>query len=90
MIRKPFLIEGATIGALAMVLSLGVNWGLLEFIQSHFSIPLSLLKMRDTIHFLGLKQLLMFLLLGPLLGLLASYFCLRRINTGWAAARRRS
>lgn len=90
MIRKPFLIEGATIGALAMVLSLGLNWGLLEFILTHFSVPLSLLKMRDTIHFLSLKQLSMFLLLGPLLGLLASYFCLRRINTGWAAARRRN
>lgn len=90
MIRRPFLIEGATIGILSIVLALLVNWGLMQFILHRFAAPLALLKVSDMIHFLNYKSILFFLLMGPTLGLLASYFCLRKINTGWAAAGRRS
>ncbi len=90
MIRRPFLIEGATIGALSIILALTLNWGLLQFILTHFDVPLSLLKMSDMIHFLDFKSIILFLVLGPALGSFASYLCLRKINTGWAAAGRRT
>ncbi|MEK6774312.1 MAG: permease-like cell division protein FtsX [Bdellovibrionota bacterium] len=88
-IRRPFLVEGVKIGLLSIALALFLNWSVLQFILTQYAGTLALLKITDAIQFLDFKNILFFLAMGPLLGALASYICLRKINTGWAAAGRR-
>jgi len=88
MVRRPFLIEGAGLGFFAMALSLTVIWFLMQFILQHFAGSLTFLRLNHLISFLNIQTILFFLVLGPILGAAASFICLRRINTGWAAAER--
>ena len=88
MIRRPFLFEGIKIGFAAMLSAVVFNGFLYQLLIDKFSGTLALLRLTHTIHFLDLKMIIAFLVVGPLLGLMASYLCLMKINTGWSAAKR--
>ncbi len=88
MIRRPFLFEGIKIGFAAMLTAVVFNGFLYQLLTDKFSGTLALLRLTNTIHFLDIKMILAFLIVGPLLGLVASYLCLMKINTGWSAAKR--
>lgn len=85
-VRVPFLIEGLAIGLAASVLSLGLSFGLHTLMLSWLA---------DKWNFwLALKQIPplqpwyigMNILSGVVFGALGAWNCVRRLNTGWAAA----
>lgn len=88
MIRRPFLIEAAKIGFISMLSAVLINGLLFQILTQKFSATLALFKLTNIIQFSDFKSIILFLIMGPLLGILSSYLCLRRINTGWAAAKR--
>lgn len=88
MVRRPFLFEGIKIGFVAMLTAVVFNGILYQLLMNKFSGTLALLRLTEAIHFFDIRMIFIFLLIGPLLGLVASYLCLTRINTGWSAAKR--
>lgn len=86
MIRKPFLIDGAFLGftsaVLAVLICLGVFHGLKNLIIER----LSFVQLGEHLSFLNPLMVILFIIGGALLGALASYLCVRRINDGFAGA----
>lgn len=88
MIRKPHLIEGAVMGAaagLVAVILAAMFYRAFEWALVH---ELQYLRLAEHLSFLGPFQIVTAILGGAGLGALASYLCVRSINSGWAAARR--
>lgn len=85
-IRKPFLKEGAFLGfassAVALALCFALYWGLKNLLVQ----KLSFFQLGQHLSFLSIWVSLAFVVLGTLLGALGSYLCVKKLNTGWAAA----
>lgn len=85
-IRKPFLKEGALLGftssAVALALCFALYWGLKNLLVQ----KLSFFQLGQHLSFLPIWVSLAFVVLGTLLGALGSYLCVKKLNTGWAAA----
>ncbi len=88
MIRKPFLVEGVTIGALAAATSLGLMGLLFTNVKDLIAHEMDSAVLAAQLSFLSPVIAICFVLGAGLLGLAASYLCLRRINSGFAAAGR--
>lgn len=83
-IRRPFLIEGAILGLLSAVISLGlsnfINGLAIRFFSSAGWLWTSNSKMN-----LSGSSAMIILIIGLLFGLFGALICVRRINTGWLA-----
>ncbi|AFX99865.1 cell division protein FtsX [Bdellovibrio bacteriovorus] len=86
MIRKPFLVEGAVLGVVSSVLSLGLCFGVYIGIKNLLTTKLSFLQLGEHIQFLGPVLLAVFVVAGTGLGALGSYLCVRRMNDGFAGS----
>ncbi|MFV8256808.1 cell division protein FtsX [Bdellovibrio bacteriovorus] len=86
MIRKPFLVEGAVLGVVSSVLSLGLCFGVYIGIKNLLTTKLSFLQLGEHIQFLGPVLLVVFVVAGTGLGALGSYLCVRRMNDGFAGS----
>lgn len=84
-IRKPFIIEGAGLGLIssvgAIVLSYSLFYGIMNIVEE----KLSFFQLAKHLHFLEIHSIILFILIGTLLGALASYLCIRRLNDGYAS-----
>lgn len=87
MIRAPFLIEGAAMGFIssvfAVILSYVTYWFELKVLHNE----MSFLSLSEVVSFYGPLSCLGLILFGTGSGILGAWICVRRINTGWAAAR---
>lgn len=88
MIRMPYIIEGAFWGVLTSALSVVVSYGLFTWQRHLFSEDLALFNLSGEALFLSAYQILGIVFLGGFMGIVGSYLCVRKINTGWAAAQR--
>lgn len=88
MIRKPFLIQGVWMGAVSAALSVGICFATFEFLRSVSINQLSFLRLSGHLHFLNFIEIFLFVIIGAILGALASYLCVRKLNDGWAASQR--
>ncbi|AHZ85812.1 permease-like cell division protein FtsX [Bdellovibrio bacteriovorus] len=86
MIRKPFLVEGAVLGVVSSVLSLGLCFAVYIGIKNLLTTKLSFLQLGEHIQFLGPLLLVTFVVAGTGLGALGSYLCVRRMNDGFAGS----
>lgn len=86
MIRKPFLVEGAVLGIVSSVLSLGLCFAVYIGIKNLLTTKLSFLQLGEHIQFLGPVLLVVFVVAGTGLGALGSYLCVRRMNDGFAGS----
>ncbi|WP_374034525.1 cell division protein FtsX [Bdellovibrio bacteriovorus] len=86
MIRKPFLVEGAVLGVVSSVLSLGLCFAVYVGIKNLLTTKLSFLQLGEHIQFLGPVLLVVFVIAGTGLGALGSYLCVRRMNDGFAGS----
>ncbi len=86
MIRKPFLQEGALLGLCSSLLALGLCSGLFFSFKSFLIGKLSFFQIGEHMSFLSVGLCLVFVVAGTALGALGSYLCVRKMNTGWAAA----
>jgi cell division transport system permease protein len=85
MIRRPFLIEGASLGLLSSSLAMGLSYVMFTAITGMFRNELQFLQLAEHLRFLNYGLILLFCLVGGALGAIASYLCVRQINDGWAA-----
>jgi cell division transport system permease protein len=86
MIQWPFVFEGAFMGFVASVLSLAVTYVLFSWQAQYLSQNLSFWGFTASLNFLSLLRCGAIVFLGTFLGAMGAYFCVRQVNTGWAAA----
>ncbi|MFV3407607.1 cell division protein FtsX [Bdellovibrio bacteriovorus] len=86
MIRKPFLVEGAVLGVVSSVLSLGLCFAVYIGIKNLLITKLSFLQLGEHIQFMGPVLVVVFVIAGTGLGALGSYLCVRRMNDGFAGS----
>ncbi|WP_374029404.1 cell division protein FtsX [Bdellovibrio bacteriovorus] len=87
-IRKPFMVEGATVGLISSLLSITACFVLFTGIKNLLMTKLSFLQLGEHLRFLTPTALVLFIVGGTCLGALASYICVRRINDGYAGSQR--
>lgn len=85
MVRRPFILEGAFIGALASLAAMGLSFALYSGLVHVFANELQFLQLAQHFQFFAPHLVAAALLSGTLLGGLGSYICVRQINDGWAA-----
>ncbi|MBC7370642.1 MAG: ABC transporter permease [Bdellovibrionaceae bacterium] len=85
MIRRPFLMEGATLGLVSSALAVGFSYLMFSGISGMFQRELQFLQLAEHLKFLSPALMIAFCLVGAGLGAVASYLCVRQINDGWAA-----
>ncbi|MBX3039850.1 MAG: ABC transporter permease [Bdellovibrionaceae bacterium] len=86
MIRRPFLVEGASLGFLSICSALIVSSVGFLFMKNLFKTELQFFQLSSHLEFLGPLQIAIFLVFGIGMGALASYLCVRRVNSGFAAS----
>lgn len=86
MIQIPFVFEGALLGLIATVISLGTCYFFYLGQESVLSGSLAFWGLNSTLSFLPIWKSGLVLFLGVLAGAMGSYFCVHRLNNGWAAA----
>lgn len=86
MIRSPFLFEGAVQGFFAVITALIVSGGAFLIFSQFINSGLPMNTAQTEIKFLPWYLVVLFPLVGSLIGALGSYLCVSQINTGWAAA----
>lgn len=86
MIRKPFLVEGAALGGTASLTALIVIFFAFDGVRTLFARELGSGLFASQMQFLNVFMIAGLLAGGTVLGALASYLCVRRINSGFAAA----
>jgi cell division transport system permease protein len=85
-IRMPFLLEGVFIGFLASVLSLGLSFALHSALLGWLSEKWDFWLALGTLQPLQAWAVGANLATGILFGALGAWNCVRKLNTGWAAA----
>lgn len=85
-IRLPFLIEGVCIGILASILSLGLSWGLHSVLLGWLSEKWDFWLALGHLPPLQGWAIAANLVTGIAFGALGAWNCVRKLNTGWAAA----
>jgi cell division transport system permease protein len=85
-IRKPFMQEGALLGFLSSSMALGLCFVLFYGFKNLLVNKLSFFQLGQHLGFLPIWVSVVFILLGTFLGAFGSYLCVRKLNTGWAAA----
>lgn len=84
MIRKPFMTEGAVLGFFASAFSVMICFGLYIGIKSLLVEKLNFFQLNQHLQFLNMFTWIAFVAGGSVLGALASYLCVRKINDGFA------
>jgi cell division transport system permease protein len=88
MIRRPYIVEGALLGAIASCFALLINYGLYLWQVSLMKSSLALARVATQFAFLSLGTSTTILLGGTVLGALGAWMTVSRINDGWAASQR--
>lgn len=86
MVRKPFIAEGAILGALSSAFAIVLSFMLYTLMKNVLQGRLSFLQLSEHMAFLSVMGVLGFVLCGTLLGAFGSYLCVRRVNDGWAGS----
>lgn len=88
MIRKPFLIEGATLGLSSSALAILLCFVIFIGIKNLLVDKLSFLRLGEHLQFISPGLIGVFIVGGVALGSLASYLCVRRLNDGFSGSQR--
>ena len=87
-IRKPFVVKGTLLGFATGLVALGVTILAMENIKGFMLSNETLSSLAQRIQTFSLIEAAGFILFATVLGVFASYLCVREINSGWAAAER--
>lgn len=85
MIQWPYIFEGMMMGLTASVLSVGLSFTLFSWAKAVWVEQLQFWSASTHFEFLGFGSVILIIFVGAFMGGFASFFCVRRINTGWAA-----
>lgn len=90
MIQAPYIFEGALISLISAVSALVVSYFILTVQNEYFVSEMIYLGLNDLFEFFGMIEIVLFLVATSAVGALVSYFCMQKLNTGWAQAARES
>jgi cell division transport system permease protein len=88
MIRRPYVVEGLCMGALASIFALSLAYACHIWQVSAFSNNIALGRIANGIAFFSPLQSLSILVAGSALGGLGAWLTVRHINDGWSASQR--
>lgn len=86
MIQAPYIFEGALISLVASVSALVLSYFILNLQNEFFVSEMIYLGLNDLFQFFGVIQIVGLLLFSSAVGAVVSYFCIKKLNTGWAQA----
>lgn len=86
MIMMPFLIEGAITGFIASIGAVVFAYVVYTWQSGVLVEGLGFWGLKDLLSFLSPWTCVLMMIGGSLLGAVGSFFCVRQVNTGWAAA----
>lgn len=84
MIRKPFLREGAFLGFTSAVLAILLCYVVFSALKNLILEKFNFIQLGEHLIFLHPLVIILFVMMGTLLGAFASYLCVRRLNDGFA------
>lgn len=84
MIRKPFVMEGFVLSALASGVSIFICFLVYYFLMDGVGKDLAYMKLNETFNFFSYFSIALIIILQVLFGTLVSYFCVKSINDGFA------
>jgi cell division transport system permease protein len=84
-IQRPFLFEGALLGASSAGLALALCFVAFQMIKNFLVFKLSFLQLSGCIQFINFTTGFFWILGGAVMGMLGSYICVKNINNGWAS-----
>lgn len=87
-IQIPFILEGAIQGFCASFIAVAASAIFFYLIKSEIQQQLLFLQLSHHIQFLSFDSCLIMVCVGTAIGALSSWLCVRKINSGWAAASR--
>lgn len=87
-IRRPFLFEGAVMGFCSGVVALLITMAFYIWLQYLFGKALQVWSLDNVFTFFNMSQVLLFFAFTTALGVVGSWFTVKQINSGWAAAQR--
>lgn len=85
-IRTPYIVEGAFLGGLSCILALSFSYGVFSSVRNGLKDQISFLQLTNQVQFINPWMIFGIFLFAVGLGTAASWLCVRRINTGWAAS----
>ena len=88
MIRRPYVAEGAMMGAVASLFAIALNYALHLWQASLMSSSVALGSLAQQFTFMSPLMLLAFVVAGSLLGAIGAWLTVRQINDGWSASQR--
>lgn len=86
MIQTPYIFEGALISLMAAVAALVMSYFILTLQNEFFVSEMLYLGLNDLFRFFDIAHIMSLLILTTLIGAVVSYFCIRKLNTGWSQA----
>jgi cell division transport system permease protein len=87
-IRWPFIWEALFLSAASSLTALGLAYGLFYGIREFLQNQLSFLQVAKHLNFIDPSIAVGLILLAMALGATSSWLCVKKINSGWSAARR--
>ncbi|MCC6278752.1 MAG: ABC transporter permease [Oligoflexia bacterium] len=90
MVRRPIILEGGLYGLLSALIALVLMGVVYQFALSRLETVSGASSVLQVLRYFSTGEILGLTLAGGLIGLIGSYLCVARINTGWAAARQLS
>ncbi|MCB0355722.1 MAG: permease-like cell division protein FtsX, partial [Bdellovibrionales bacterium] len=84
-IRAPYLFEGFLLGFIASLIAIIVSYIIFRWQLEVFDSGVGILGGKKSMEFLTLQKQLLIIFIGSSFGVLGAYFCVTKINNGWAA-----
>ena len=88
MIQAPYIFEGALISLMAGISALILSYFILNIQNEFFVSEMIYLGLNDLFSFYGFFEIIAALLFSAGIGACVAYYCIRKLNTGWAKAAR--
>lgn len=86
MIQAPYIFEGALISFIAAIAALVFSYFILSVQNEFFVSEMIYLGLNDLFAFFGVIEVFALILFSTAIGALVSYFCIKKLNTGWSQA----
>lgn len=86
-IRSPYIWEGAFLGAFTSTVAILICFAIFQIVKEYIINNLAFLQLATQVQFLSPDRIFVMMLFGTLMGMLSAWFCIRNINSGWAASR---
>lgn len=84
MIRAPYIFEGSVLGVVSSVFAIIATYSLFQLQDRILSSEMSLWGLTGVFEFYKWYQMLLLIVVGAALGAGTAYFCVKKINSGWA------